>query len=85
MDAFGRGIQIISSRNVPIDQAPWRLIVSYDGDRAMGIFICDNQLNDAVSCALEINYAIKNIAQTELSKGWTTDFKVRHVVGIGTS
>lgn len=60
-------------------------IVSYDGDRAMGIFISDNQSNDAVSCALEINYAIKNIVQAEISKGWTTDFKIRHVVGIDTS
>jgi class 3 adenylate cyclase len=60
-------------------------IVSYDGDRAMGIFISDNQTNDAVSCALEINYTIKNIVQAEMSKGWTTDFKIRHVVGIDTS
>ncbi|WP_440657670.1 adenylate/guanylate cyclase domain-containing protein [Ensifer adhaerens] len=60
-------------------------IVSYDGDRAMGIFISDKQCNDAVSCALEINYAIKNIVQSEMGKGWKTDFKIRHVVGIDTS
>ncbi|ASW06421.1 adenylate/guanylate cyclase domain-containing protein [Rhizobium sp. 11515TR] len=60
-------------------------IVSYDGDRAMGIFISDNQSNDAVSCALEINYAIKNIVQSEMGKGWKTDFKIRHVVGNDTS
>ncbi|MGB8292763.1 adenylate/guanylate cyclase domain-containing protein [Rhizobium ruizarguesonis] len=60
-------------------------IVSYDGDRAMGIFISNDQSNDAVSCAPEINYAIKNIVQAEISKGWTTDFKIRHVVGIDTS
>ncbi|WP_296075136.1 adenylate/guanylate cyclase domain-containing protein [uncultured Agrobacterium sp.] len=60
-------------------------IVSYDGDRAMGIFISANQTNDAVSCALEINYAIKHIVQAEIAKGWKTDFKIRHVVGIDTS
>jgi class 3 adenylate cyclase len=60
-------------------------IVSYDGDRAMGIFISTSQTNDAVSCALEINYAIKNIVQAEIAKGWSTDFKIRHVVGIDTS
>ncbi|MCD7111662.1 adenylate/guanylate cyclase domain-containing protein [Rhizobium sp. DKSPLA3] len=60
-------------------------VVSYDGDRAMGIFISDNQSNDAVSCALEINYAIKNIVQSEMGKGWKTDFNIRHVVGIDTS
>lgn len=60
-------------------------IVSYDGDRVMGIFISNTQCNDAVSCALEINYAIKNIVQPEIRKGWDTDFKIRHVVGIDTS
>ncbi|ARO23748.1 adenylate/guanylate cyclase domain-containing protein [Rhizobium sp. S9] len=60
-------------------------IVSYDGDRAMGIFISNAQCNDAVSCALEINYAIKNIVQPAMKKGWSTDFNIRHVVGIDTS
>lgn len=60
-------------------------IVSYDGDRAMGIFISDRQCNDAVSCALEINYAIKHIVQPELEKAYKTDFKIRHIVGIDTS
>lgn len=60
-------------------------IVSYDGDRVMGIFISDRQRNNAVSCALEINYAIKNIVQPQLSKQYNTDFKIRHIVGIDTS
>lgn len=41
-------------------------IVSYDGDRVMGIFIGKRQCNDAVRCALKINYAVKQIVQTEL-------------------
>lgn len=60
-------------------------IVSYDGDRVMGVFISGTQRNDAVSCALAINYAVKNIIQTELEKHWTGDFKIRHVIGIDTS
>ncbi len=60
-------------------------IVSYDGDRVMGIFISKRQCNEAVSCALELNYAIKKLLQPELEKKWTTDFKIRHVVGIDTS
>lgn len=60
-------------------------IVSYDGDRAMGIFISGSQSNDAVACALNINYAVKKIVQVELEKKWKTDFKIRHVVGIDTS
>lgn len=60
-------------------------IVSYDGDRVMGIFISKQQRNDAVSCALEIHYAVKNYVQDELNKHWKTDFKIRHVIGIDTS
>ncbi len=60
-------------------------IVSYDGDRVMGIFISESQRNQAVSCALEINYAIKKIVQVELEKHWTADFDIRHVIGIDTS
>jgi class 3 adenylate cyclase len=60
-------------------------IVSYDGDRVMGIFISKSQRNSAVACALEIHYAIRNIVQAELKKIWKTDFEIRHVVGIDTS
>lgn len=60
-------------------------IVSYDGDRVMGVFISNSQRNEAVSCALEINYAVKNLIQPELEKNWKTDFKIRHIVGIDTS
>lgn len=51
----------------------------------MGIFISETQRNQAVSCALEINYAIKKIVQVELEKHWTADFDIRHVIGIDTS
>ncbi|HEX8124226.1 MAG TPA: adenylate/guanylate cyclase domain-containing protein [Allosphingosinicella sp.] len=60
-------------------------IVSYDGDRVMGIFISESQRNSAVACALEIHYAVKNIVQAELKNFWKTDFEIRHVVGIDTS
>lgn len=60
-------------------------IVSYDGDRVMGVFISNRQRNNAVSCALEINYAVTSIVQNEIKKGWNTKYKIRHVVGIDTS
>lgn len=60
-------------------------IVSYDGDRVMGVFIGDRQRNDAVSCALQINYAVKKYIQAEREKKWTGDYKIRHVIGIDTS
>lgn len=60
-------------------------IVSYDGDRVMAVFIGQTQRDDAVSCALELHYAVKNLVQPELNRKWSTDFKIRHVVGIDTS
>tara|TARA_Y100000780_G_scaffold221390_1_gene229623 strand:+ start:621 stop:1319 length:699 start_codon:yes stop_codon:yes gene_type:complete len=60
-------------------------IVSYDGDRVMGIFISSSQRNQAVSCALEINYAVKNYLKIEMEKHWNHDSDIRHVVGIDTS
>lgn len=62
------------------------VIVSYDGDRVMGIFIGNRQSNDAVRCALKINYGVKTIVQGELKKFYTSsDYTIKHVVGIDTS
>lgn len=60
-------------------------IVSYDGDRVMGVFIGNAQRNSAVNCALEINYAVKNIIQPQLKTNWKTDYELGHIVGIDTS
>jgi class 3 adenylate cyclase len=61
-------------------------IVSYDGDRVMGIFNEGNQNNQAVSCALRINYAIKNIVQQELTAFYSSrGYTIRHIVGIDES
>lgn len=60
-------------------------IVSYDGDRVMGVFIGKTQRDDAVVCALKINYAVKNFVQAEREKRWAGDYKIRHVIGIDTS
>ena len=51
----------------------------------MGIFISKSQCNDAVSCALKINYAVKHYIQAEKKKSWSGDFAIRHVIGIDTS
>jgi class 3 adenylate cyclase len=61
-------------------------IVSYDGDRVMGIFIGERQCNDAVRCALKINYAVKRIVQPELKTQYkNSTYAIKHVVGIDTS
>ncbi|RWM12856.1 MAG: adenylate/guanylate cyclase domain-containing protein [Mesorhizobium sp.] len=61
-------------------------IVSYDGDRVMGVFIGERQCNDAVRCALKINYAVKSVVQAELKSHYKDNsYAIRHVVGIDTS
>jgi len=61
-------------------------IVSYDGDRVMGVFVGGRQCNDAVSCALRINYAVRTLVQAEMKKVYTkSEFRIRQVVGIDTS
>ena len=60
-------------------------IVSYDGDRVMGVFIGDSQTSNAGYCALQINYAVKFILQPQMEKQYGTGVTIRHVVGIDTS
>lgn len=61
-------------------------IVSYDGDRVMGVFIAGSQCNDAVKCSMKLSYAVKHLVQTELEGFYThSTYKIRHVVGIDTS
>jgi class 3 adenylate cyclase len=61
-------------------------IVSYDGDRVMGIFIGSTQSNSAVRCGLKINYAVKSIINPALKTKYPDEtYSVKHVVGIDTS
>jgi class 3 adenylate cyclase len=61
-------------------------ITAYDGDRVMGVFIGESQSTNAAICALKINYATKSIIMPSLKAQYkTTDFTLRHVVGIDTS
>lgn len=61
-------------------------IVSYDGDRVMGIFISKRQCNAAASCGLKINYAVKRVIQPALNAKYPSSvFQISHVVGIDTS
>ncbi len=61
------------------------VITAYDGDRVMGIFTGDYKNTSAARCALKINFAVQDIIQPAISKGWATDFVLKHVVGIDTS
>lgn len=59
-------------------------IVAYDGDRVMAVFVGTSKNTSAVRAALKINWATKNIVQPSMKKVYTTDFVVKHVVGIDT-
>jgi len=61
-------------------------ITAYDGDRVMAIFTGGSKNTNAVRCALKINYAITQIIQPALNAQYpTTEFTIKHVVGIDTS
>ncbi|WP_235776817.1 adenylate/guanylate cyclase domain-containing protein [Pseudorhizobium marinum] len=61
-------------------------ITSYDGDRAMGVFIGGDQCTSAVQCALKINWAVQEIINPALNKQYSDNtFSVRQIVGIDTS
>lgn len=61
-------------------------ITAYDGDRVMAVFTGDSKNTSAVRCALKINYAVKQIIQPAIRAQYTTtDFVLKHVVGIDTS
>lgn len=61
-------------------------IVSYDGDRVMGVFIGGSQTTTAAKAALKINYAVQNIVNPALVAQYPGHaFTVRQIVGIDTS
>jgi class 3 adenylate cyclase len=61
------------------------VITGYDGDRVMAIFTGNSKNTSAVRCALKINFAVIHIIQPAVEKQYTTEFKLKHVIGIDTS
>lgn len=60
-------------------------IVSYDGDRVMGVFIGETQTTPAAKAGLKINFAVQKIVNPALKKQYSTAYEVKQVVGIDTS
>lgn len=61
-------------------------ITAYDGDRVMAVFIGDSKNSTAARAGLKINWATKCIVQPALNNQYpSTNFVVRHVVGIDCS
>lgn len=61
-------------------------ITAYDGDRIMAIFIGDKKCDRAARAALKLKWAAINIIEPRMKAIYTTtDFKVKHTVGIDMS
>jgi class 3 adenylate cyclase len=60
-------------------------ITAYDGDRVMAVYLGDAKNTSAVKTALKLNWVRQNIIQPAINKQYTTDFVLRHVVGIDTA
>jgi uridylate cyclase len=62
------------------------VITAYDGDRVMGVFIGKTQSTPAARCGLKINYVVEKIINPALKVQYSSsDYNVRHVIGIDTS
>lgn len=63
-------------------------VVSFDGDRVMGIFIGDSKNTTAAKCGLQIKYAVDNIIKPKFENKYDTvknaSFTISHAVGIDT-
>lgn len=60
-------------------------LAAYDGDRVMAIFTGGSKNTAAARCAMKINYAVTHIIQPALRAQYSTEFELKHVVGIDTS
>ncbi|WMY09625.1 adenylate/guanylate cyclase domain-containing protein [Paraburkholderia phenoliruptrix] len=61
-------------------------ITAYDGDRVMAVYTGDSKNTSAARTALKINYCVSQIIQPALEEQYsTTDFVLKHVVGIDRS
>ncbi len=62
-------------------------IVSFDGDRVMGVFYGDAKNSSAVKCALQIKWAVDKIREkfeSSYESVRNASFKIRHGVGVDT-
>jgi class 3 adenylate cyclase len=63
-------------------------IVSFDGDRILGVFLGDTKNSTAAKCALQINWVVKDIIRPKFEEKYdnmkNASFRIRHGVGIDT-
>jgi len=62
------------------------VVTAYDGDRVMAVFTGDRKNTCAVRAAMKINPAVRTVINPKLKAFYTSsDFEVKHVIGIDTS
>ncbi len=63
-------------------------VVSFDGDRVLGVFYGDGKNSAAAKCALQIKYVVKEIIKPKFEAQYTTvkdaSFTINHGVGVDT-
>lgn len=62
-------------------------VVSFDGDRVMGVFYGDTKNSSAANCALQIKWALDKIREkfeTSYESVRSASFSIRHGVGVDT-
>lgn len=58
-------------------------ITAYDGDRVMAVFLGDDKETNAATCALKINWAVRNIVNPGIVTQYGADkYKLRHIIGV---
>ncbi|MBC3884108.1 adenylate/guanylate cyclase domain-containing protein [Undibacterium griseum] len=61
-------------------------ITAYDGDRVMAVFLGHGKNVAAIRAAMQINFVVKNvIAPTMAVQYNTTNYTLKHVIGVDTS
>lgn len=62
------------------------VITAYDGDRVMGVFFGESKNTNAATCALKINYVVRQLLRPALKAQYTeSSFVLKHRVGVDTS
>lgn len=63
-------------------------IVSFDGDRVLGIFVGDTKNSNAAKCALQIKYVVTHIIRKKFESNYPlvrdASFTINHGIGVDT-
>jgi class 3 adenylate cyclase len=61
------------------------VVTAYVGDRVMAVYLGNHKNTSAVRSALKIHYAVGSLINPAQQSAYSTDYTLKHVVGIDTS